>query len=80
LVPYLRYSDLVEANVVNNWTQLLRLIDLENFPVGIMLSPNCRAWRLDQVEAWLADRPTARKIPPPARKLRGRKRAAETAA
>jgi hypothetical protein len=73
LIPWVRYRDLVEANVVNNWTQLLRLIDGEGFPAGIMLSPNIRAWRLDQVNAWLADRPTARKVPPPASKPRGRR-------
>jgi hypothetical protein len=79
LTPWVRYTDLVEANIVGSWTQLLRLIDYEGFPVGAMLSPNIRAWRLDHIEEWLASRPTARKIPPPTRKPRGRKRAVEAA-
>src|ERR1700730_3065142 len=73
LIPWVRYADLVEANITRSWTQLLRMIDHEGFPPGIMLSPNIRAWRLDEIEAWLARRPTPRKIPPPASRPRGRK-------
>ena len=64
LPVYVRYSDLVSAGIVGSWTQLLRLIDHEQFPVGQMLSPNIRAWRLDAVENWLASRPSARKVVP----------------
>jgi hypothetical protein len=74
LPVYVRYVDLEANGIVNNRTQLLRLIENENFPVGIMLSPNCRAWRADEVEAWLATRPVERKISPPATKPRGRPR------
>jgi predicted DNA-binding transcriptional regulator AlpA len=42
----------------------LRLIDEEGFPPGAMLGRNTRAWALDEVEAWLAARPTARKAVP----------------
>jgi hypothetical protein len=77
LPVYVRYVDLVEANIVRSWTQLLRLIDVEGFPVGQMLSPNIRAWRADEVRTWLAGRPTARKIPPPATRPRGRKERAD---
>jgi hypothetical protein len=76
LIPWVRYSDLYEANIVRSWTQLSRMIDTESFPVGKMLSPNVRAWRLDEVEAWLAHRPASRKVPPPATKPRGRDRTA----
>jgi hypothetical protein len=76
LIPWVRYSDLYEANIVRSWTQLSRMIDTEDFPIGKMLSPNVRAWRLDEVEAWLAHRPTSRKVPPPATKTRGRDGAA----
>jgi hypothetical protein len=62
---YVRYADLVTANIVGSWTQLLRLIDCEGFPTGVMLSANVRAWPLDLVEAWLEARPTARKVIPP---------------
>jgi hypothetical protein len=74
LPVYVRFSDLVAHGLVGNWTQLLRLIDAQGFPCGQMLSPNCRAWRTDDVNAWLASRPTARKIAPPARRPRGRKK------
>jgi hypothetical protein len=74
LPTYVRYADLVAANIVGNWTQLLRLIELEGFPTGVMLSPNTRAWGLDDVRAWLATRPTARKVMPPPTKPRGRSR------
>jgi hypothetical protein len=36
------------------------------FPPGILISPNIRAWNLDEVERWLATRPSDRK-PLPAR-------------
>jgi hypothetical protein len=61
---FVRYTDLVAANIVGNWTTLLRLIDDEGFPPGVMIGPNMRAWRLDDVEEWLASRPSARKTMP----------------
>ena len=68
LLPvYVRFNDLVRANIATSWPQVLRMIEGENFPTGIMLGPNTRAWRLDLVEAWLAARPTARKIVNPRR-------------
>jgi hypothetical protein len=75
LPVYVRYADLEAARIVNNWTTLLRLIDAEGFPPGVMIGPNTRAWRADEVERWLAERPSARKaIPPDARHPRSRKR------
>jgi hypothetical protein len=75
-----RYPDLVDAGLVNNWTQLLRLIDYEGFPTGAMLSPNVRAWPVDEIESWLAGRPTARKsVPPDAVHPRISKRRADAA-
>jgi hypothetical protein len=50
------------------------MIDGGGFPPGMMLSPNIRAWRLDEIELWLSSRPTARKVSPPTSKPRGRKR------
>jgi predicted DNA-binding transcriptional regulator AlpA len=64
LPVFVRYKDLLEAGIVRSWQQLFRIIDSENFPEGVLLSPNIRAWRLDEVEHWLADRPTARKVLP----------------
>jgi Prophage CP4-57 regulatory protein (AlpA) len=63
LPTFVRFRDLVDANIVRNWPTLLRLIDEEGFPPGAMLGRNTRAWALDEVEAWLAD-PTARKAVP----------------
>jgi hypothetical protein len=64
LVPYLRYDDLVAANIVGSWTQLGRMIERDGFPPGIRLTPNIRAWRLDEIETWLSARPVERKIVP----------------
>ena len=72
--PSLGITDLVAAKIVGNWTTLLRLIETEGFPEGIMIGPNARAWRLDDVEEWLASRPTARKtMPDGCVPLRGRR-------
>ena len=74
LPTFIRYTDLVAAKIVGNWTTLLRLIETEGFPEGIMIGPNTRAWRLDDVEEWLASRPTARKtMPDGCVPLRGRR-------
>lgn len=59
LQVYVRFRDLVEANIVRNWPQLQRLIAIEGFPQGIRLSPNARAWVISDVETWLASRPPA---------------------
>jgi predicted DNA-binding transcriptional regulator AlpA len=75
LPSHVRFRHLEHAGIVNSWTQLLRMIEHEGFPQGLMLSANVRVWRLDEVEAWLASRPTARKAPPPASKPRGRPKA-----
>jgi hypothetical protein len=65
LPVYVRFADLVAAGIVQNWTTLLRLIDDEGFPPGVMIGPNTRAWRLAELEAWLTSRPSARKVIPP---------------
>jgi hypothetical protein len=75
LTVYVRFKDLVDAGLVGSWTQLQRLIRHENFPIGILLSANARAWKLSSVEAWAASRPSARKPVPrspgrPRRKLK----------
>lgn len=61
LSRYIRFRDLVACGIVGNWMQLHRMMDAEGFPPGYMLSPNVRAWKASEVEAWLAARPTARK-------------------
>ena len=53
---YLRYGDLVERQIVNNRTTLSRWIKHYDFPCGVLLGPNTRAWPADQVETWLEER------------------------
>jgi predicted DNA-binding transcriptional regulator AlpA len=65
LPVYVRYTHLEAAGIVGSWTQLLRMIDEEDFPDGVLLSANVRAWRLDTITEWLEARPTARKVIPP---------------
>jgi predicted DNA-binding transcriptional regulator AlpA len=67
LPVYVRYCDLQAAGIAGSWEQLYRLIDQQSFPPGVMLSANTRAWRLDEVEQWLASRPIQRKKVPPNR-------------
>jgi hypothetical protein len=79
---HLRYPDLVAAGIVENWTQLLRLINgPEAFPPGQMLGRNTRAWRADVIAEWLAQRPVARKpVPTDARHPRTKRASAEAEA
>ena len=58
LTTYVRFKDLVAANIVQNWPTLRRLIREQGFPPGKMLSPNTRVFSVVEVEAWLASRPT----------------------
>jgi predicted DNA-binding transcriptional regulator AlpA len=64
LPTYVRFKDLAAAGIVQNWPTLVRLIDEDGFPPGLLLGRNTRAWPLDDVEAWLAARPTGRKAVP----------------
>jgi predicted DNA-binding transcriptional regulator AlpA len=58
-MKFLRFADLKAAGIVNSWAMLRRRIERDGFPVGRMLGPNTRAWSEDEVEAWIASRPTA---------------------
>ena len=61
---FVRSRDLKARGIVNNWAQLDNLIEKYDFPPGRMLSPNTRAWdEEEEVEPWLASRPT--EGPPP---------------
>jgi predicted DNA-binding transcriptional regulator AlpA len=57
----LRFPDLVDRGIVNSRMTLKRLIDNQNFPAGILITPNSRAWDEAAVDEWIAARPTARK-------------------
>jgi hypothetical protein len=54
----LRFRDLKDRKIVTNHVTLKRWIESEGFPPGRMLGPNTRVWREDEIEAWLASRPT----------------------
>jgi hypothetical protein len=64
LPKYVRFRDLQEAGICDNWETLSRLIEDYGFPVGVRLSPNIRAFPIKEVQGWLAKRPTARKDVP----------------
>jgi prophage regulatory protein len=57
----IRYPDLVAKGVVNSRMTLKRLIDYQDFPRGVLITPNARAWVEVEVDAWIAARPAARK-------------------
>jgi predicted DNA-binding transcriptional regulator AlpA len=56
-----RYKNLQEKGVVNSRMTLWRMIRDQGFPPGTLISPNVRAWTDDEVDAWLAARPVAKK-------------------
>jgi predicted DNA-binding transcriptional regulator AlpA len=57
----IRYNDLVAKGVINSRMTLKRVIDTQGFPTGRLVTPNSRAWDEEEVDAWVAARPTARK-------------------
>jgi hypothetical protein len=61
LPVFCRYKDLVAAGIATSWMQVRRLIEHENFPPGLMLSRNVRAWPVREIEGWLSGRPCTRK-------------------
>jgi hypothetical protein len=69
---YARFKDLRASGIVDNWQQLNRLIEDYSFPPGQLLSPNTRAWDIDEVRRWLASRPSERKIIAPRRVIHER--------
>jgi predicted DNA-binding transcriptional regulator AlpA len=60
-MKWIRYPDLVAKGIVNSRMTLKRLIDLQGFPAGVLITPNARAWDEASVDAWIAARPAARK-------------------
>jgi predicted DNA-binding transcriptional regulator AlpA len=60
-MKWIRYNDLMAKGVVNSRMTLKRLIDTQDFPPGVLITPNARAWNEAEVDAWIAGRPAARK-------------------
>jgi predicted DNA-binding transcriptional regulator AlpA len=54
---WLRFDDLKERGLVNSRPALARKIEKQNFPPGVLLGPNTRAWAIEDIEAWEAARP-----------------------
>jgi predicted DNA-binding transcriptional regulator AlpA len=54
-----RFRDLKAAGIATSWPTLLRLIREQSFPPGLRLGEHIRAWRLADIEAWLASRSAA---------------------
>jgi predicted DNA-binding transcriptional regulator AlpA len=57
----LRFRDLKERGIVENWPTLKRLVEQNGFPPGRYLGANTRVWTPAEIENWLAARPTTRK-------------------
>jgi predicted DNA-binding transcriptional regulator AlpA len=53
----LKFRDLVRRNIVSNRPQLKRLQKRHGFPLGKMLSPNCRTWTESEIREWYEARP-----------------------
>ena len=73
----LRYADLRALGVVNNRVTLNNWIRDLGFPRGQLTGPNSRTWGEDEVQAWIAKRPTAPKRTPQSQRRPGRPRKAE---
>ena len=53
-----RFKGLRERGVVNSWTSLKHLQNNEGFPAGFLLGPSTRVWFEDDIDTWLASRPS----------------------
>ena len=58
LPALVRFKGLYERGIAESYQGLRHLIKTEGFPPGILLGPSSRAWRIDEVNAWLASRPS----------------------
>lgn len=60
--PILRFPDLVELGLVNNWTTLNNWIAKRGFPPGHMLGRR-RVWTERSIVAWIESQPTENTAP-----------------
>jgi len=63
MIRLLRFKDLRDRGIINNWPMLKRRIAHDGFPIGRMIGPNTRAWTEEEVEKWIKSRPTAGPTP-----------------
>jgi predicted DNA-binding transcriptional regulator AlpA len=57
---FLRFADLKERGIVSNWMTLHRWVESRGFPPGRLLGENTRVWTQEELDHWLASRPTGR--------------------
>jgi hypothetical protein len=74
----LRYVDLVDRGLFRNRQSLKNAQEKYGFPRGRLLTPNTRVWdEEEEIDPWLANRPTAPKSVPKPKRPRGRPRKTE---
>jgi predicted DNA-binding transcriptional regulator AlpA len=57
---FVRFADLKRMGIVQNWTTLSRWIAKGSFPQGRYLGANSRVWLVEEIDAWIASRPTTK--------------------
>ncbi|MFT3671583.1 helix-turn-helix transcriptional regulator [Aestuariivirga sp.] len=62
VAKFLRFKDLKERGIVNNWPALIYKIKNNGFPQGRYIGPNSRAWTEDEVKAWLEKLPVSKPV------------------
>ena len=60
-VEWLRFDDLQELGIVDNWQTLKNWQTNYGFPLGRKFGPNSRRWNRGEVETWADTRPVERK-------------------
>ena len=63
MTKLLRFRDLKERGIINNWPTLRARIDRDGFPPGRMVGPNSRAWTETEIDEWIGSRPTVGPAP-----------------
>jgi predicted DNA-binding transcriptional regulator AlpA len=61
--PYATFKELAGMGVPYCRLHLHRLARQGKFPVAYQLSNNRVAWRVSEIEAWLAERPVRQSVP-----------------
>ena len=62
MTTLLRFEDLKARGIVRNWPCLNKWIAREGFPPGRKLGPQTRVWTEQEIEEWIASRPTAGEV------------------
>jgi hypothetical protein len=75
----LRFADLKARNIVRNRATLRNWILRYDFPPGRLTGPNTRTWGENEVDEFIASRPTEPKPMPQPKRRPGRARKCEQA-